>query len=71
MEWLTGVLVTGLAGLSIWLWQQRGALCVRQNKLSGWTDPTEGKIALKKRDVCVGNHFCISTFLGPQYFRTL
>lgn len=30
---LTGALVTGLAGLSIWLWQWRGALCVSVSNL--------------------------------------
>lgn len=30
---LTGALVTGLTGLSIWLWQWRGALCTSVSNL--------------------------------------
>lgn len=65
---LTGALVTGLVGLSIWLWQWSGALCVSLSVSTlitmiekGRTDML-GCLFLFWEGICDGFTLCILTF---------
>lgn len=66
---LTGVLVTGLVGLSIWLWQWRGAPCASLSVSNLITVIEKGCWG-----VCfLGGFYFVYfniPFLRPQYIRT-